>query len=287
MSTRLRRSALYMPASNERAIAKARSLPCDIVILDLEDAVAPDTKVAARTAAVAAVCQGGFGDREVVIRANGLDTPWGTDDLAALRDAPVDAVLLPKISSAHDLRDARAAFGHATPLWAMIETCRSIIDIGAIVAVAQDVGLAVLVAGTNDLAKEMRCTPGADRGPLLPALAQIVTAARMAGLDAIDGVCNAIDDAAALEAECRQGLAFGFDGKTLIHPSQVEIANTVFAPTADAIAWAGKIVAAFADSENAAKGAIRLDGKMVEILHLEEAWRTIAQADALARKEHG
>lgn len=279
---RLRRSALYMPASNARAIDKARSLPCDLVILDLEDAVAPEMKAAARAAALAAARAGGFGRRELVIRANAPGTPWGADDLAMLRDAPVAAVLLPKISGPQALREARSMLGGDVPLWAMIETCRAILQIESIVAVAAEVGLTVLVAGTNDLAKEMRCVPGADRAPLLPALAQIVMAARMAGLDAIDGVCNAIDDPAVFEAECGQGLAYGFDGKTLIHPGQVATANAVFAPTAAAIAWARKIVAAFGDPGNMAKGAIRLDGKMVEILHLEQARRTLHLA-ALAQ----
>lgn len=272
---RLRRSALYMPASNARAIEKARNLPCDLVILDLEDAIAPDMKLEARAAALATAQTGGFGNRELVIRANGFDTPWGADDLAALRDAPVDAVLLPKVSHPQALHDARQCLGGVTPLWAMIETCRAIIQIEPIVAAAKETGLTVLVAGTNDLAKEMRCAPGADRAPLLPALAQIVMAARMAGLDAIDGVCNAIDDPAVFEAECRQGLTYGFNGKTLIHPGQVDLANTVFAPTQAAIDWARRIVAAFDDPENLAKGAIRLDGKMVELLHLEEARRTL------------
>lgn len=281
---RLRRSALYMPASNPRAIAKARTLPCDVVILDLEDAVAPDMKDAARAAAVAAVREGGFGHRELVVRVNAADTPWGADDLIALRDLQPDGVLLPKVSSPQTLLDARAALGGDCPLWAMIETCRAIMDIGSVgctVSAGAQVGLAVLVAGTNDLAKEMRCIPGADRAPLLPALAQIVMAARMAGLDALDGVCNAIEDEAVLAAECGQGLAFGFDGKTLIHPSQIATANRTFSPTPEAVAWAGKVVAAFADPANLASGAIRLEGKMVEILHLEEAQRTL-QLAALA-----
>jgi citrate lyase subunit beta / citryl-CoA lyase len=276
--TRIRRSALYMPASNARAVAKARSLPCDVVILDLEDAVAPDMKETARAGAVAAVQEGGFGHREVVVRVNAVDTPWGADDLAALRAVRPDAVLLPKISSAQALHDAHAALGDVRPLWAMIETCRGIMDLGSVVSDGKAAGLALLVAGTNDLAKEMRCSPGADRVPLLSALSQIVMAARMAGLDALDGVCNAIDDRDILATECRQGLAFGFDGKTLIHPSQVEIPNDIFSPTPEALAWASKVVTAFADPSNLSNGAIRLDGKMVEILHLEEAQRILKRA---------
>jgi citrate lyase subunit beta/citryl-CoA lyase len=273
-----RRSALYMPASNARAIAKARDLPCDVVILDLEDAVAPEAKDAARDQAVEAVRAGGFGPREVVIRANALDTPWGAHDLAAAAASGCVGVLLPKVSDTATLTRARAMLGTDVPLWAMIETCRAIVNLGAIVAAAAASGLSVLVAGTNDLAKEMRCRPGATRAPLLPILTQIVVAGRMAGLTVLDGVCNTIDDEAVVEAECRQGLTWGFDGKTLIHPAQVAVANRVFTPTADEVAWAREVDGAFAAPENAGKGAIRVSGKMVELLHLEEARRTLAIA---------
>jgi citrate lyase subunit beta/citryl-CoA lyase len=273
---RPRRSALYMPASNARAIEKARSIDCDVVILDLEDAVAPDQKASAREQAVAAVAAGGFGHRELVVRANGLDTQWGADDLAALAGAAPDAVLLPKVSDAATLHAARAALGDGPALWAMIETCRSIVDLPDIAAAAPDTGLTVLVAGTNDLAKEMRCRPGEDRVPLLPVLSRIVLVARMAGLGVLDGVINVLDDEAAIAAECRQGLAFGFDGKTLIHPAQVAPANRVFAPSAEESEWARKVIEAFDRADNADKGAIRVDGKMVERLHLDEAERTLA-----------
>lgn len=282
MNVRPRRSALYMPASNARAIEKARDLPCDVVILDLEDAVAPDQKDAARAQAVAAVRAGGFGTRELVVRTNGLDTPWGADDLAALSGVGADAILLPKVSDAAALAAARDALGDGPALWAMIETCRAIVDLPAIAAVAPATGLAAFVVGTNDLAKEMRCRPGAARTPLLPILTQVVTVARMAGLVALDGVINVLDDEAAIEAECRQGLEWGFDGKTLIHPAQIAPANRVFTPSADEVEWAGKVVAAFASVANAAKGAIRVDGKMVERLHLDEAERTLAIAAAVA-----
>lgn len=280
---RPRRSALYLPASNPRALEKARAIDCDVVILDLEDAVAPDQKPAAREAAVAAVRAGGWGHRELVVRANGLDTEWGAEDLTALSGAAPDAVLLPKVSDADTLHAARAALGQGPALWAMVETCRAIVDLPAIVAAAPATGLAVLVAGTNDLAKEMRCRPGADRAPLLPVLTQIVLVARLAGLAALDGVINVLDDEAAIEAECRQGLAWGFDGKTLIHPAQVAPANRVFTPDADEVDWAGKVVAAFDLPDHAGKGAIRVEGKMVERLHLEEARRTLAIAEAAAR----
>ena len=279
-SPRPRRSALFMPASNPRAVTKARTLPCDVVILDLEDAVAPDLKADARAAAVAAVRDGGFGGREVVIRVNALDTPWGLDDLSAAAAAGPNAILLPKLSDVATLAAARVAIGTDVPaLWAMIETCRAVLDLAAIAAAAAIHGLAALVAGTNDLAKEMRCRPGPDRAPLLPALSHIVLAARAHGLVALDGVCNSVDDEALVEAECRQGLAWGFDGKTLIHPAQIAPSNRVFTPTEAEVAWAATLVAAFAEPANAGRGVIRLDGRMVELLHLEEAQRTLAIAD--------
>ena len=279
---RPRRSALFLPASNPRAIEKARTLPCDVVILDLEDAVAPEAKVAARGAAIAAMAQG-FGQRERVIRANALDTEWAPGDLAALGEANVDAVLIPKISSADDLRAARIALGPKPRLWAMIETCRAILDLRAIVDAALETGLALLVAGTNDLAKEMRCRPDAARTPLVPVLTQLVVAARVAGLAVLDGVSNAIDDPQAVAAECEQGLMLGFDGKTLIHPSQIAPANRVFAPSADEVAWARAVIAAFDAPENAGKGAIRVEGKMAELLHRDQARATLVIDAAIAR----
>lgn len=282
IAVRPRRSALYMPASNARAIDKARTIACDVVILDLEDAVAPEMKAAARAQAIAAVEAGGFGRRELIVRSNGLDTDWGRDDLAALAAAKVDGVLLPKVSDPATLRDARAMLGDGPALWAMIETCRAIASLDAIVDAAAETGLTMLVVGTNDLAKEMRCRPGVDRAPLLAVLTRIVLAARMAGLAVLDGVCNAIDDPDRLDAECRQGLAWGFDGKTLIHPSQVAPANAVFAPTDAEIAWARTVIDVFAQPENATKGAIRIDGRMVELLHRDEAERTLAIAAACA-----
>jgi len=280
MTFRRRRSALYMPASNPRAIAKARSLACDVVILDLEDAVAPDEKAAARDRVVAEVGTGGFGTRELVVRINALDTPWGGADIAALRSIGVDAVLVPKISGAADLAAVRAALGtHEPPIWAMIETCGGVLELPAIARAAAGSRLTALIAGTNDLAKELRCRPGVDRTPLIPALMAIVTAARTAGLVALDGVCNALDDPARLAAEAQQGAGLGYDGKTLIHPAQIAAANTAFGPTPDQLAWARTVVAAFSDRATADKGAIRLDGQMVERLHLAEAEAMLAQAD--------
>ncbi|WP_028967554.1 HpcH/HpaI aldolase/citrate lyase family protein [Sphingomonas phyllosphaerae] len=279
LAVRPRRSALFLPASNARAIEKARSLPCDVVILDLEDAIAPAQKDAARAAAVAAVRQGGFGARELVVRVNGLDTPWGAEDLAALAGAGVDAVLLPKLDDPATLADVRAALGDGPALWAMIETCEGVLRSPAIVAVAAAHGLTALVAGTNDLARELRCRVGADRAPLLPALAQIVLAARSAGLVALDGVINTLDDQAAIAAECAQGRDYGFDGKTLIHPAQIAAANAAFGPSEAEVAAARALAAAFDGRED--EGAIRIEGRMVERLHLEEARRTLALAEAV------
>lgn len=270
-----RRSVLFMPASNPRAMAKARDLPCDAVILDLEDAVASEAKDEARAAALAAAAEG-FGARACAVRINALDTSWGAADAAALAGAPgVAAVVVPKVASAADLSAVRALLGaDGPPLWAMIETCGAILRLAEIVAAGA--GLELLIAGTNDLAKEMRCRPGADRAPLVPALAQMVIAARSAGLVVLDGVCNAIGDEARLTAECAQGAMLGFDGKTLIHPGQIAVANAAFGPSDEELAWARGVVAAFAAPEAAGKGAIRLDGAMVERLHLAEAERLLA-----------
>ncbi|WP_425230679.1 HpcH/HpaI aldolase/citrate lyase family protein [Sphingomonas sp.] len=271
--TRLR-SVLYMPASNPRAVAKARELPCDAVILDLEDAVAPDAKAAARAQAAAAVRDGGFG-KPVVVRINGRGTAWGDDDLAALAGGAAEAVLVPKVDGPADLRWARERLA-GVPLWAMTESCAGVIALSETVGAAGELGLTALVAGTNDLAKEMRSRPDAARTPLLPVLTQIVVAARAAGIATLDGVCNALGDADRLAAECAQGAMLGFDGKTLIHPDQIAAANAAFAPTAADIAWASGVLKAFAQPENADKGAIRFDGAMVERLHLAEAERILA-----------
>lgn len=269
------RSALFMPAANARAIAKARALACDAVILDLEDAVAPEVKDAARGQALAAVREGGFGGRAVAVRVNGLDTGWAMADLAALAAAPVDAVVLPKVVGAADLQRTRAAIGDGPALWAMIETAAGVLGLPAIVAAAGATRLDALIAGTNDLARDLRCRPDSERTPLLPALAQIVLAARAGGLMALDGVLNALDDPDRLDRECRQGAMLGFDGKTLIHPAQIDAANRAFGPDDAAIARARRIVAAFASDEAADKGAIRLDGEMIERLHLAEAERVL------------
>ena len=280
-AARPRRSALYMPAANPRAMDKARTLPCDVVILDLEDAVAPDAKVEARAAACAAVAAGGFGAREVVIRVNSLSTEWGQADLAAAAAAAPDAVLVPKIDGPDDLAAYAQALPPGTDLWAMVETCRSLFRLELLAAAAGDHRLTTLVVGTNDLAKEMRCRPDVDRAPLLGPLSLMVAAARAHGLVILDGVYNAIDDDPGLARQCAQGAAFGFDGKTLIHPRQIETANRAFTPDPEAVDWARKVAEAFDLPENTSRGVIRVEGRMVERLHLDEALRLIAVARAI------
>lgn len=280
MSIRRRRSALYVPASHARAVEKTRTLPCDVVILDLEDAVAPEAKVQAREQVAAALRAGGFGQRELVVRVNGLDTAWGAADLDAVIAAAPAAILVPKIARRADLRpyEQRLAAMPGVALWAMIETARSIFHVEEIAAAALEGATTVLVAGTNDLAKEACCRLDGARQPLLGALAQIVLGARAYGLAVLDGVFNALDDHDGLVVQCRQGRDFGFDGKTLIHPAQIEPCNAVFTPDAAETETARRIVAAFAAPENAGKGVLRVDGQMVERLHLLQAQRTLAMA---------
>lgn len=275
MTARPRRSALYLPASNAKAIAKARTLACDVVILDLEDAVAPDAKAVARHQAVAAVLEGGFGARELVVRVNALETEWGKDDFAALATCAPDAILLPKIMGRSNIERYAAQAAPETPLWAMIETAAALFRLDEIAGSAR---IAALVMGTNDLAKEMGAQPGPARLPFVGALGLAVAAARAHGIAVLDGVYNAIEDDAGFTAEARQGVEFGFDGKTLVHPRQIDLCNAAFRPDAAAIVWAEQIVAAFDMPENAAKGAIRLAGKMVERLHLDHAHRVLAAA---------
>ncbi|MDR3497226.1 MAG: CoA ester lyase [Ancalomicrobiaceae bacterium] len=289
MAIRPRRSVLYMPGSNARALEKARALPADALILDLEDSVALEAKELARVQVVAAVKAGGFGGREVVVRVNGLKTPWGADDLAAAVEAAPDAILIPKVESASEIRDIGARLEHlaaqaGTRLWAMIETPLGVIRSVEIAAARQTAGgerLDCFVIGTNDLAKETRSRLVQGRQPMLAWLSTVVIAARAYGLDVIDGVSNDLDDAEAFLAECRQGVELGMDGKTLIHPKQIAAANAVFSPSPDEVAWARRVLAAFALPENSGKGVIALDGRMVEWLHAEMAGRTVAISEAV------
>lgn len=283
------RSLLYMPASNARAMAKARTLDCDGVALDLEDAVAPEAKADARAALVAEAKAGGFGHRRLIARINGLSTPWGHDDLRALAPAPVEAILAPKVDDAADIvalsegMDA-AGFAPHVALWVMIETPRSILALERIAACAATTRLTGFVLGLNDLAKDSGIAQLPGRGAFLPVLTMAVLAARAHGLLILDGVCNAIDDTARLEAECVQARDSGFDGKTLIHPAQLDVCNRVFAPSDADITEAEAIVAAFADPGNAGRGALRLNGKMVELLHLAQAQSLLAKAAAIAAR---
>ncbi len=271
-----RRSVLYLPASNPRAVEKARTLPCDVVVLDLEDAVGPDDKAAARDAAVAALRQGGFQAREAGVRINGLDTDWGDADLTALRNASPAFIVAPKVSTADQAAAVTARLPDGAALWAMIETPRALFHLDAIAATP---GLGALMLGVNDLAAMLRCGAAPDREPLKTAMSLTVAAARAHGLSPIDGVFNALDDDAGFEAECRQGRLYGFDGKSLIHPRQVAPANAAFAPSADDIAWAEAVVAAFDDPAHVGKGVIRVHGAMVERLHLARARDTLALHD--------
>jgi citrate lyase subunit beta/citryl-CoA lyase len=282
---RPRRSALYFPATNAKAIAKARSLPADIVILDLEDSVAPELKIEARAAALAAVKEGGFGSREVAIRANGLDTEWGLDDLVAIATSGADAVLVPKISSPEDIEACQVALTaapKAMQLWAMIETCSCIPKLDAIAAMAQTTRLSLWVMGVNDLAKEMRARLTPERTPFLPVLTLAVAAARAHGVAILDGVCNEFRNVDAFRAEADQGVLFGFDGKSLIHPDQIVPCNEAFSPSEEELSWARKVIEAFKQPEAAGKGAIKVEGKMVELLHLYQAKQLVSIADMIA-----
>ncbi len=282
LPVRPRRSVLYMPGSNARAMEKAAALPADAVILDLEDAVAPEAKEAARTQVCAIVKTKPFDKREVVIRINGLDTPWGHDDMDAAVAAAPDAILVPKVNDGSDVAHANQHLAQAAPsvaLWVMMETPGAIFHAEEIASGGGR--LACFVMGTNDLIKEMRGQPTPGREGLMAALSLSVLAARSHGLVALDGVYNEIADAKGFEAICIQGRAIGFDGKTLIHPSQIDACNRVFSPAPDEIARARAILTAFSLPENKGKGAISLDGRMVELLHAEIARQTVALADAI------
>jgi citrate lyase subunit beta/citryl-CoA lyase len=289
MTIRPRRSVLYMPGSNARAMEKARELPVDAVIFDLEDAVAPDAKATARELIIQALKKGDFGNREVLVRINGLDTAWWLDDLAVAAAGP-DAVLVPKVSTPEQLRDVakhlvgvRAEVG--VRVWAMMETPLAMLNARDIAAAALDpqTRLSGFVMGTNDLSKDTRARIVPGRGPMLPWLMNCVAAARAFGLDILDGVYNELGNADGFAAECRQAHELGFDGKTLIHPSQIAPCNEAFSPAAEEVAWARKIIAAFELPENKNKGVIQVDGRMVEILHADMARRTIAIADAIVQ----
>jgi citrate lyase subunit beta/citryl-CoA lyase len=280
MSTlRPRRSVLYMPAANERALEKAKTLPADAIIFDLEDAVAPDAKDAARGAACAAAASGEYGNRELMIRCNGLDTQWGTADLVAIATSRAHAVVVPKVSSIDYLDQVAATLDNpGIAIWAMIETPTAIFDARMIAAHPR---VDVLVMGTNDLARELRAPLAAGRRALLPHLATAVLAAREAGKAILDGVFNDVKNLDGFREECAQGVEFGFDGKTLIHPGQVDIANEAWSPSADDIAQARRIITAFDEAVADGRGVVTVDGRMIENLHVANAQRTLAVAAAI------
>jgi citrate lyase subunit beta / citryl-CoA lyase len=289
MPIRPRRSVLYMPGSNARALEKAKTIAADALVLDLEDAVAPDAKAIARDQVCAAVKAGGYGPRELIIRINALDTPWGKADLDAAVAAAPDAILLPKPANGADIVRVSEALARApekTRLWAMIETPLAILNVQDIAAASRLAGarLACFVMGTNDLVKETRADLSASRRPALYWLSATITAARAYGLDVLDGVYNTFKDTEGFRRECVHGRALGFDGKTLIHPDQVAISNEVFAPAEAEVVFARKIIAAFDQPEHKGKGVITVEGRMVELLHAEMARRTVAIAEAIAEK---
>ena len=281
-----RRSALYMPASRTGALEKAKSLPADVLIFDLEDAVSPDAKETAREQAVAAARSGAYGPREIVIRANGLDTPWGHNDLAAIAGSGADAVLLPKVESDATIRQSAALLDRhgaaGIALWAMMETPLAMLRADAIAGAGHR--LSALVMGTSDLAKELGAAHTADRLPFITGLGLCLLAARAHGLAILDGVHLDLGDDEGLAAACGQGAELGFDGKTLIHPKQLAPCNDAFSPTPDTVAEARRIIAAHAEAEAAGQGVVLVDGRLIENLHVETAERTVALADAVAAR---
>lgn len=282
---RPRRSVLYMPGANERALEKAKTLPADALILDLEDAVAPDAKAAARDRVCAAAASGEYGHREVTIRVNGLDTPWHADDLRAAAQAGPDAVVVPKVNSAaevHAIERGLAAAGapDRTAIWAMVETPVAMLHAEEIARASER--LTVLVMGTNDLAKELHAEHVPGRAPLLGGLSLCLLAARATGRVILDGVYNDVADLAGFEAECVQGRQFGFDGKTLIHPGQLEPCNRVFAPSPDEVDRSRRIIEAFQQARAEGRGVVTVDGRMIENLHVDNAHRVLALAEAIS-----
>lgn len=280
-----RRSVLYMPAANARALEKARDIPADALIFDLEDAVAPDSKPMAREQAAEAAASGTYGHREITIRCNGLDTPWGRDDIRAAAEASPAAVVIPKVSgSAHlgeisDLLEAAAA-PDSLAIWAMVETPDGISNVDEIAAFDR---MAVMVMGTNDMYKELRAKMVPSRAPLLTHLSACLLAARRYDKVALDGVYNDVRDPDGFAVEATQGWEMGFDGKTLIHPGQVDATNTIWSPTEDDIEYSHRVIAAFEEAEAEGKGVVTVDGRMIENLHVDNARQILAVAQAIAR----
>jgi citrate lyase subunit beta/citryl-CoA lyase len=284
-TARPRRSMLYMPGSNARALDKARGLPADALIIDLEDAVAPDAKDAARDQIGAALRQGGYGGRELLVRVNGLATAWGAADLRAVATLPIHGVVLPKVESAAMVRAAEVALvaagaSDSLAIWCMMETPLGMLHAEAIAGASPRLG--GLIMGTSDLAKDLNAAHTRDRLPLLTALGLCLLAARAYGLAIADGVHLDLADDEGFAASCRQGRELGFDGKTLIHPKTITVANQVFAPSPDEVAWARRIIAAHAEAVAAGKGVVLVDGKLIENLHVDSARRLVALADQIA-----
>lgn len=271
-----------MPGSNSRALEKARALPADALVLDLEDAVAPEMKRDARARVAAAIKAGGYGHREIVVRVNALGTPWGRDDLAEAAAAGADAVLLPKVESAATVSASIAALGSAPAVWCMLETPRGILNASSIAAASPRV--TALVMGTSDLTTDLHARVTRERLPLVTSLQLCVLAARSARITALDGVHLDLDDDAGFAEACRQAADFGFDGKTLIHPRQVALANEVFAPAASEVEWARRVIAAHSGALAQGRGVAVLDGRLIENLHVDDARRVLALADALAER---
>ena len=287
---RLRRSVLFLPGANPRALEKARGLPADGLIFDLEDAVAPGGKEGARASVAAALRTGGYAPRELILRVNPLDTPWGHADLAEAATLPLDAVLLPKVEHAERVRlaiDLLDALGAPPELsvWCMIETPLGVLAAAEIAAASPRLG--ALVVGTTDLTKGLHAHEAEDRRPLLTALGLVLLAGRAHERAVLDGVHLDLDDAEGFRASCRQGSELGFDGKTLIHPTQIDPANAAFTPSAEEVARARRIIAAYGEAAGLAKGAVRIDGRLVELLHVEMARRTLALVEAIAAREAG
>lgn len=280
LDTRPLRSVLYVPATHARAMEKARGLNADVVVLDLEDAVLPDQKTAARDAVRVALTQGGFGASLVLVRVNGQDTPWGKDDIATLARAELDGIVLPKVNRRRDIEAVASACDH--PLWAMIETPLGVLKAGQIAGHGRVAGL---IVGTNDLSADLKCTPSADRLALRTSLQMVVVAARARGAVCIDGVFNAFQDSAGFQAECEQGRGFGFDGKSVIHPSQIALANSVFAPTQAELDLAQRQIDAFAQAEQAGQAIAVLDGHIVENLHVAAARALLARHSQIQQQE--
>jgi citrate lyase subunit beta/citryl-CoA lyase len=289
-STRPRRSALYTPGSNLRALEKAKTLAADVLIMDLEDAVAPEAKRDARIQVVNAVKAGGFGAREVVIRVNGLNTPWGYGDLAAVADAGADAILIPKVESVETVRQAETVLvangaPEALTLWCMMETPRAMLNAEEVAGASRRVQSFVM--GTSDLTKDLHAAHTRDRLPLITSLGLCMLAARAYGLAILDGVHLDLEDDAGFEIACHQGAEMGFDGKTLIHPKTIAAANKAFAPAASDVDWSRRVIAAHADATANGRGIVVLDGKLIENLHVLNARRIVELAESIAARERG